>query len=129
MFSTHGILSLSASLVLTATFAGAAVPEAMRARIDGVMKSKGTYVPEEGAHKFVFPREAATIVRDDQTLSPNLGLNTWVAFSGAIHKEAILTGQFLLLPDEVDPVIGTALGAGLEVTGLAESSFFIGPRL
>jgi len=52
-----------------------------------------------------------------------------VAFASAIHHEAILTGQFLLLDDEVNPVLTVALEAGLEVTGLASSSVFEGPRL
>ena len=42
-----------------------------------------------------------------------------VSFTSAIHHEAILTGQFLLLEDEVNPVITVVLDAGLDVTGLA----------
>lgn len=122
-------VSLFAGTMLFAALSMAAIPDGTRALIDGLIKSKGIYVPEEGVLKFTFPRDEATIVRDDQTLSPNLALNTWVAFSGAVHKEAILRGQLLLLPDEVDPVIGSALEGGLEVTGLAESTFFPGPRL
>jgi len=59
------------------------------------------------------------IVNDDQTLSPNLGLNSWVSFTSAVHQEAILTGQFLLLKDEANAVLTVALDAALEVTGLA----------
>jgi hypothetical protein len=53
-------------------------------------------------------------------------LNSWVAFSSAIHNEAVLTGAFLLLPDEVDLVLSRVLDVGLEVTGLAESSALVG---
>src|SRR5204862_3869634 len=79
--------------------------------------------------KAIFPREEVTIVRDDQTFSPSLGLNSWVAFTSAVHHEAILRGEFLLLEDEVNAVLTVALEAGLEVTGLAGSSVFEGPRL
>jgi hypothetical protein len=37
--------------------------------------------------------------------------------------------QFLLLEDEVEPVLTSALIAGLQVTGLADSTLFEGPRL
>jgi hypothetical protein len=56
------------------------------------------------------------------------GLNSWVAFTSAIHHDALVTGQFLLLEDEVNPVITVALDAGLDVTGLAASSLFERPR-
>lgn len=107
----------------------AQVPETHRHEIDRIIGAKGVFVPEEGVYKVVLPREAATIVLDYQTLPPTMGLNTWAAFSPAIHHGALLTGQFLLLEDEVDPVLTTALDAGLEITGLADSSFLDGPNL
>jgi hypothetical protein len=80
-------------------------------------------------YKVVFPREAATIVQDYQKLSPNLGLNSWAAFTSAVHQEAVLTGQLLLLEDEVNPVLTAALRAHLEVTGLSQFRAFDGPRV
>lgn len=106
----------------------AEVPKQARAAIDRIIGGKGTYITDEGVYTVVLPREAATIVQDYQTLSPNIGLNSWVAFTPAVHHEALLTGQLLLLDDEVNPVLTAALGAGLEVTGLADSSLFEGPR-
>jgi hypothetical protein len=105
------------------------IPPQDRAAIDGIIGSKGTYVSDEGTYKIVLPREAATIVQDYQKLSPNIGLNSWAAFSSAIHEPALLVGEFLLLDDEVNPVLSAALDAGLEVTGLAASSVFDGPRM
>src|SRR6266581_3915475 len=107
----------------------AAVPEKARGLIDGILNAKGIYVAEEGAYKFVMPREAATIVWDYQSLSPNIGLNSWATFSAGVHREAMLTGQLLLLGDEVNEVLGAALDNGLEITGLADSTLFIGPRV
>ena len=106
----------------------AAVPQQSRASIDRLTGGKGTYAADDGVYRVVFPREEATIVQDYQSLSPNLGLNSWVALTSAIHHKALLTGQFLLLEDEVNPVITVALDAGLDVTGLAASSLFEGPR-
>src|SRR5258708_5379434 len=113
--------------ILGASPSVAEVPEHVRAAIDRIIDSKGTYIADEGVYKVIFPREAATIVQDYQTLPFNLGLNSWVAFMPAIHYEALLTGQLLLLEDEVDPVLTTTLNAGLQVTGLADLSLFEGP--
>jgi hypothetical protein len=100
-----------------------------RSAIDQIIGAKGTYVSDDATYKVVLPREAATSVQKYQTLSSNLGLNSWAAFTSAIHDPAALTGEFLLLDDEVNPVLSAALEAGLEVTGLAVSSVFDGPRL
>jgi len=83
-------------------------------RLYGILKTRGAYVGEEGAYKIVMPREAATIITDDQSLSPILGLNSWITFSSGVHREAILTGQFLLLADEVNAVLSAALDTTLE---------------
>jgi hypothetical protein len=105
------------------------IPEHVRVSIDSTIGGQGEYVADEGVYKVVLPREEATIVYDYQTLSPNLGLNSWVAFKAAAHHEAILTGQLLLLDDEANAVITAAIEAGLDVTGLAASSVFDGPHL
>jgi Domain of Unknown Function (DUF1259) len=122
--SLLGFATLTFSMVVVA-----AVPQHARVSIDRITGGKGVYAADDCAYKVVFPREAATIVTDDQTLSPSLGLNSWVAFSSAVHHEAILRGQYLLLDDEVNSVLTVALDAGLEVTGLGASSVFDGPRL
>src|SRR5690242_3718492 len=114
---------------LLASAAAAEVSQQARSSIDRVIGHKGTYVPEEGVYKITLPREEATIVQDYQRLSPNLGLNSWVAFTSGVHHEALLTGQFLLLDDEVNPLLDVVLNAGLDVTGVAASCSFDGPHL
>src|SRR5438876_7289266 len=88
---------LAIAMVFFENAANAAVPQQARALIDNLVGGKGTYAADDGVYRIVFPREEATIVQDYQSLSPNLGLNSWSAFTSAIHHEAILTGQFLLL--------------------------------
>ena len=105
------------------------VPQQVRVSIDRITNEQGAYFSDDQVYKVVVPREEATIVYDWQTLSPNLGLNSWAAFKSGIDGQAILTGQLLLLDDEVDSVISAALAAKLDVTGLAPSSVFDGPRL
>lgn len=127
--TTRVILTSLLLATVTASSSMAQVPEQARTAIDRVIGSKGTYIADERVYKVILPREAATIVQDYQTLSPYIGLNSWAAFMPAIHHEALLTGQLLLLEDEVDSILTTALNAGLEVTGLADSSLFQGPRV
>lgn len=127
-----GILANLQIGILIATFSSgltAQVPPQARASIDRILGGQGAYIPDSKVYKVVFPRSEATIVYDYQTLSPNLGLNSWVALESGIHNEAILVGQLLLLDDEVDPVLSTALQAKLDVSGLAPSSAFDGPHL
>lgn len=114
---------------LLASVAAAEVSEQARSSIDQVIGHKGTYVSEEGVYKITLPREETTIVQDYQRLSPNLGLNSWAAFASGVHHEAVLTGQFLLLDDEVNPVLDVVLEAGLDVTGLAASCSFEGSQV
>ena len=84
---------------LFASVAAADVSEEARTSIDRVIGHKGTYIRDEGVYKIILPRAETVIVQDYQTLSPNLGLNSWVAFTSGIHHEAVLTGQFFLLDD------------------------------
>src|SRR5579871_2759857 len=105
------------------------VPQHLLVSIDRITGAEGAYLPNENVYKIVLPRTEATIVWDFQTLSPNLGLNSWAAFKSTSPDQAVLTGQLLLLEDEVDPVISAALDTKLEVTGLAVASVFDGPHL
>jgi hypothetical protein len=113
---------------LFASVAAADVSEQARSSIDRVIGHKGAYIPEEGVYKIILPRAEMTIVPDDQRFSPNLGLNSWAAFTSGVHHEAVLTGQFILLDEEVNPVLDVILDTGLDVTGLAASCSFDGPH-
>lgn len=123
------ILPICSVMVLFSAAVTAQVPQYTRVSIDRITGGQGAYSPDDEVYRVVLPREEATMVWDYQTLSPNLGLNSWAAFKPGIHDEALLTGQLLLLDDEVDAVISAALQAGLNVSGLASSSVFDGPHL
>jgi hypothetical protein len=102
-------------------------PCGLRRERPGVLQAKGVDVTDEEVYKFVFPRSEAVLPRDDETMSPNLSFNSWVGFASGAH-EAIVAGEFLLLEDEVNPVLSSLLGNRIQVTGLAQSSTFDGPR-
>jgi hypothetical protein len=63
------------------------VPQHVRVSIDRITGGQGAYAQDDQVYKVVLPREEATIVWDYQTLSPNLGLNSWAAFKPGIHNE------------------------------------------
>lgn len=109
--------------------APAQVPELARHEIDRIIGAAGVLDSEEGLYKVVLPRDAATVVLDYQSLPSTMGLNSWAAFSPGIHHAAVVTGQILLLEDEVDAVVTSALNVNLEVAGLADTSFFDGPSV
>ena len=115
--------------VIVCVSATAEIPNKARASIDQIIGGRGTYVVDDGVYKITLPQTSATVVLDYQTLSPNMGLNSWAGFSPAVDQEALLTGQLLLLEDEVDPVLTALLPTRLRITGLADTTAFQGPRL
>src|SRR5215469_393779 len=117
-----------AAMLLVQSASAAVAPET-REVIDRIMQRTGVYNPEEGVHKFVIPRDAAVVLSDYETLSPNLSLNSWVGFTAALHHEAVVLGQLLLLEEEVNSVLPIVLGGKLQVTGLAQTFGFDGRRL
>lgn len=72
------ILAASLLAIVFVSSSIAEVPEQARVAIDRIIGGKGAYIADEGVYKVVLPREEATIVQDYQTLSPNIGLNSWL---------------------------------------------------
>jgi hypothetical protein len=105
------------------------ISEQTRAVLDRSLGSKGVYVEEESAYKFVFLRTDISVQVSRQRLSPAQAPSSWATFSPSMHHEAILNGEIILLDDEVNPAISAALNAGLEVTGLSATLLFEQPRL
>src|SRR5260370_10721814 len=86
----HKFSNLAIAMVFFANAANAAVSHHTRVLIDHLTGGKGTYAADDGVYRVVFPSEEATIVQDYQSLSSNLGLNSWLALTSAIHHAAIL---------------------------------------
>jgi hypothetical protein len=53
-----------------------------------------------------------------------MGLGSWAAFKPA-NGGAILMGDTVVFEDEVNPAMGAAFDAGLEVTALHNHFFFV----
>src|SRR5262245_46931754 len=92
------------------------ISEQTRAGLDRVLSAKGTYVSEESAYKFSFPRTDLSLRIGPQQLSPVQSPASWVTFSPSMHRPGMVNGELVLLDDEVNPVITVVLKSGLEVS-------------
>ena len=117
---------------MAAVYSIAAMPqisEQARALLDRAIGTKGTYVSEESAYKFTFPRVDISLRVGQQRLSPAQAPHSWVTFQPSIHHGAMMNGELILLDDEVNPVLSVALKSGLSVTGLGPTLLLEVPRL
>lgn len=81
------------------------------------LKFKGVYKNGEDVFKVVIPHTDIRVTSGETVLTPELGLKSWAAFKKS-GKEAILTGELLLLEGQAGRVMAAALRSGIEVTSL-----------
>jgi hypothetical protein len=98
------------------------------AQLDQIIGHKGN--PNGGVYAFGIPRKDK-ITEDGMTLAPvgPLGLATGVAFQPTGNAKAAITGDFVLLGEEVNPVIKALRENGIEVTALHSHMLGEQPRL
>jgi len=81
-----------------------------------------------GVYQFSIPR-AETIKDADMAVPPAMGTAIAINFQSAGAGKAATTGDFVLLPEEVNPVIQALLANGIEVTALHTHMLAEEPRL
>lgn len=118
-----------AGLLLPAKAQVPEMPQAARTKIESILGTKGTYVPDEGAFKLRFPRRDILPRMRRQRGYSAFPAESWAAFGPAVHQESIVTAELSLLEDEVTPVIGAAVDSNLRIDGLANSTLGEGPRV
>lgn len=99
-----------------------------------VAASTGVETPEkspDGVVKASWPRKDVPIAVDGWNMPPFMGLTSWVAFSPGQQgvADAMVMGDLVLFEDEVNPVMGKILDAGLQVTALHNHFFFDQPKV
>jgi hypothetical protein len=107
-----------------------AITETHRSSIDRIIGVHGVFTAHDDVYRLTFPRTDVPPTVDTIPIKTKAypGVASWAAFTTSSRKEALLMGDFLLLEDEVNPVLSVALDNGLEVTAL-ESRFLFGePR-
>lgn len=103
--------------------------EQVRGALDRAIGAKGVYVSEESAYKFTFPRNDVSVRVGSQRLTAAQAPHSWVTFQPSMKQQAIMSGELIVLDDEVNPVLSVALNAGLDVTGLGPTLLLEQPRL
>ncbi len=98
-------------------------------RIEQLTGLKGTWNAAEGVFKVTQARSDLPVSVDGWTMPPFMGLTSWAGFIAGSKSEAMVAGDLVLLEDEVNPVMSTALDAGLSVTALHNHFFFDEPKV
>lgn len=98
------------------------------AMIEDLTGLKGTFNEEEKVFKVTYPRGDLGIAVDEWKMPAFMGLTTWAAFVDGKENEAMVMGDFVLLQDEVNPVMSVLLEGGLSVTALHNHFFYDNPK-
>src|SRR6266568_6385586 len=99
------------------------------AKIDELTGLKGKLNDQEGVYKVSSPRTDIKISVDKWEMPPFMGLTSWAAFMPGMKDGAMVMGDLVLMQDEVNPVMSSALDNGLQVTALHNHFFFDEPRV
>src|SRR5207247_4704745 len=75
------------------------------------------------------PRTDVKVSVDKWQMPPFMGLTSWAAFKPGMRQGAMVMGDFVLMQDEVNPVMSAALENGLQVTALHNHFFFDDPKV
>ena len=123
--------AIAQALVLTGTPAPGAAGATEKLdldteKIDRVLGRKGT--ANGGVYQFSVARDEA-IVDHEVPLPPSLGISTAINFQPTGGGQAVVTGDFVLVGREVDPVIEELSAHGIEITALHSHMLGEEPRL
>ncbi len=123
--------ALAASKTPLSTPAAAGPPPAVdldTAKLDQIIGAKGQ--PNGGVYQFGVPRQDP-VMENEMPMAPvgPLGLATAINFQPTGDGKAAITGDFVLIGDEVNPVIRALRSNGIEVTAVHSHMLDEQPRL
>ena len=122
-------LALALSLGLSAIPGAQAAGVSLNAgRIEELTGAKGKLDEKEGAFKVSVPRGDLDVKAAGVRLTPPMGLTSWASFK-PVGRHTVVMGDMVLLEDQVNPVMSTALDNGLEVTALHNHFLWDTPRV
>jgi hypothetical protein len=123
------VLAVIALLTVSVWHASAADAATLdTAKIEALTGAKGKLDEKEGAFKVSVPRTDLTVSVGGVPLTPAMGLTSWAAFKPT-GAHAMVMGDLVLLEDQVNPVMSTALENGLQVTALHNHFFWDTPKV
>src|SRR6266478_834096 len=117
------------ALLLVVTASAAQSKELDTAQIDELTGLKGKLNEQEGVYKVSSPRTDIKISVDKWEMPPFMGLTSRAAFMPGMKDGAMVMGDLVLMQDEVNPVMSSALDNGLQVTALHNHFFFDEPKV
>jgi hypothetical protein len=122
----HAALELSKTPLTQPTAAPAPPPALDTADIETALGFKGT--ANGGVYQFSIPR-AETITDEGMTVPPSMGTAIGINFQPTSDGKAAITGDFVLLGKEVNPVLKALREHGIEVTALHSHMIDDSPHL
>jgi hypothetical protein len=124
--SLHAALARSRTPLGPPAPANPAASDLNIAAIDGIMGRSGK--ANGAVYQFTVPR-AEAIVENGMALPASMGTGTGINFQPAGGGRAAVTGDFVLLGAEVDPVMKALRSGGIEITALHSHMLGETPRL
>jgi Domain of Unknown Function (DUF1259) len=124
----HLIAIALAGVVAAPVFAAPPKAPFDTAKIEELTGAKGAFNEKEGVFKVSVPRSDLSVTAGGVKLTPPMGLTSWAAFK-KVGKHAVVMGDTVMLEDQVNPVMSTALDNGLEVTALHNHFFWDNPKV
>jgi Domain of Unknown Function (DUF1259) len=109
-------------------FEGPAIPAKSAidgAKIEAVFGVKGT--AKDGMYKVVIGRPAAAAACGCK-IGKAMGVNTWAAFAGA-DDNAVVDGDFAVTEDELQPVLKSLRGSGINIVAIHHHMVGEQPRI
>src|SRR5437667_9738495 len=126
----NGKMSKIAVAFLFIAFATSAQDKKLNtSTIDEITGLKGKLNEQENVYKVSSPRTDLKISVDKWEMPPFMGLTSWAAFVPGMKNDAMVMGDFVLMQDEVNPVMSAAFDNGLQVTALHNHFFFDEPKV
>jgi hypothetical protein len=123
----HAALALSQTpLAAPATAAAPATIELDTSAVDAALGAKGTI--NGGVYQVNIPR-AESISEDGMTVPPSMGTAIAINFQPTGGGKVAITGDFVLLGKEVNPVLRALRNNGIEVTALHSHMIDDSPHL
>jgi len=96
--------------------------------IEELTGTKGKLDEKEGAFKVSVPRTDLDVKVAGVRMTPPMGLTSWASFK-RLGQHTVVMGDMVLLEDQINPVMSTALDNGLEVTALHNHFLWDTPRV
>jgi hypothetical protein len=122
----HAALELTKTPLAQSTAAPPPPPALDTAGIEVALGFKGT--ANGGVYQFSIPR-AETISDEGMTIPPSMGTAIGINFQPTSEGKAAITGDFVLLGKEVNPVLKALREHGIEVTALHSHMIDDSPHL